>query len=245
MKPTHHPNCNDVLKKPAGMTEEECGDQPICRSSEYVTSFWKPSSEELLSLNGGGCVALSIMGATHPPLSVDTCRPHDTQALGRVIDPSEYFHRMKSLNDRLNRLVDLTKRILSAWVGGRDNERAPLTDEMLDSMLANRADGSFVGVHEAIDQTPTATQKDVDRYRADAEGWKAEAERWRKVAEGRICPHLLREKVQHLDGDHAWNEFRRNCENLGEITLEFVYRSAFNEAANNVISLSDPNPAES
>jgi hypothetical protein len=183
MKPTNHPHCNDVLRKPADMTDEECRDLPICRGSEYVTSFWKPSSEELIALNGGGCVALSIMGATHPPLSVDTCRPHEAQTGGRAVDPSEYFHRMDALNDRLQRLISLTKRIISAWVAGREKERVPLTDELLDSMLANKADGSFVGVHEAIDQTQTATQADVERYRADAEGWKREADRWRKAAE--------------------------------------------------------------
>jgi len=201
MKPTHHPNCNDVLRKPADMTEEECRDLPICRSSEYVTSFWKPSSEELLALNDGGCVALSIMGATHPPLSVDTCRPYEKQTRIRAVDPSEYFHRMEALNDRLNRLIALTKRILSAWVGVRDKERVPLTDELLDSMLANRADGSFVGVHEAIDQTQTATQKDADRYRADAEGWKAEAERWRKAAEDMTSATAVDEEMFQAAAD--------------------------------------------
>jgi hypothetical protein len=64
------------------------------------------------------------------------------------------------------KLLSITKRILSAWAGNRESERSKLTDEFLDLML---------------DSPPTPT--DVDRYRADAEGWKAESERWRELAE--------------------------------------------------------------
>jgi hypothetical protein len=64
------------------------------------------------------------------------------------------------------KLLSLTKRILSAWVAGREAERPKLSDEFLDLML---------------DSPPTAT--DVDRYKADAEGWKAEAEHYREIAQ--------------------------------------------------------------
>jgi hypothetical protein len=88
------------------------------------------------------------------------------------------------------KLLSITKRILSAWVSNREAERPKLTDEFLDLML---------------DSPPTPT--DVDRYRADAEGWKAEAERWRELAESsmdeltkaREAMQLLADTVRELN----------------------------------------------
>lgn len=165
MTPTKHPLCNDVLTKPAGMTEEECGDLPIRRDGDFIWSFWKPQPEELLALNLGGHVALAIMGATHPPLSVQATRPQGE--VTRSVNESEYRHRMEAMNGRMIALIRLTKKIVSAWTGKRDNEREKLADEFLDMLTANRADGSLV-------ETVPAD---------DAEAWKAEAERWRKAAE--------------------------------------------------------------
>jgi hypothetical protein len=44
MNPIKHPNCNDILRKPDGMTEEECGDLHIRRAGGYVWSFWTPAA---------------------------------------------------------------------------------------------------------------------------------------------------------------------------------------------------------
>jgi hypothetical protein len=85
----------------------------------------------------------------------------------------------KTMNTKL---LSITKRILSAWVAGREAERPKLTDEFLDLML---------------DSPPTPT--DVDRYKTDAEGWKAEAERWRELAESAMAELAkAREAIQLL-----------------------------------------------
>lgn len=36
-----------------------------------MESYWKPSKEELVMLNNGGFVKLTIVGTTHPPVSVE------------------------------------------------------------------------------------------------------------------------------------------------------------------------------
>jgi hypothetical protein len=183
MKPIKHPNCNDILRKPDGMTEEECGDLHIRRDSGFVWSFWKPDAEELLALNRGGSVALSVMGETHPPLSVLVARPFEP--FGHVVTEAEYRSRMEAVNGRMSALISLTKQIVSAWgrTSADNTERQRLVDQFLDLLYLNRSDGEIVGSLPEAGPEPTTTQVDADRYRSDAEGWKAEAERWRKVAE--------------------------------------------------------------
>lgn len=75
MKRHHHSTNNDVLAAPSGGSIERCSALPITRvlysdDQEGVVSFWMPSAEELQRLNAGKPVALSILGATHPPLYV-------------------------------------------------------------------------------------------------------------------------------------------------------------------------------
>jgi hypothetical protein len=145
MTPTAHPLCNDVLRKPEGMTDEQCGDLPIRREDGYVWSFWKPEAEELLALNNGGSVALAIMGATHPPVSVQATHPHEDSS-SRAIGESEYRNRMVALNGRMNALIALMKKAFGAWArhSPSDKDRLSLTDEFLDMLNANRSDGSLV-----------------------------------------------------------------------------------------------------
>jgi hypothetical protein len=143
MEPVQHPLCNDILRRPENMTEEECRDLPIFRSDEYVWSFWEPSLEELIALNRGGTIALAIQGTTHPPLSVQATCPHREQPK-RETDPSEYRHKMQVLNERLSALVAITKRALSAWTGNRDDQRSGIVDEFLDFLTVNRQDGGTV-----------------------------------------------------------------------------------------------------
>jgi hypothetical protein len=38
----------------------------------YMTSLWEPSPAELKTLIEGGSVRLTIMGAAHPPVMVET-----------------------------------------------------------------------------------------------------------------------------------------------------------------------------
>ncbi len=183
MKPIKHPNCNDILRKPDGMTEEECGDLHIRRDSGFVWSFWKPDAEELLALNRGGSVALSVMGDTHPPLSVLVARPFEP--FDHVVTEAEYRSRMEAVNGRMSALISLTKQIVSTWVrtSADNTERQRLVDQILDLLDLNRADGEIVGLLPKAGPEPTTTATDAERYRTDAEGWKAEAERWRAVAE--------------------------------------------------------------
>lgn len=74
MSPLNHPLCNDRLAGPPGaphipglhIQRYEFEGVPI------TASFWKPSPEELLELNAGGCIALHVMSRTHAPISVRT-----------------------------------------------------------------------------------------------------------------------------------------------------------------------------
>ena len=80
MQPIQHPLCNDVLRRPEGMTEDQCGDLPIAREEidgvPYVWSFWQPEPEELEAINEGKPVALRFVGVTHPPVSVNVLAGH-------------------------------------------------------------------------------------------------------------------------------------------------------------------------
>lgn len=40
-----------------------------------LRSLWWPNAEELEMLNNGGCVSLSILGMSHPPVRVDVVWP--------------------------------------------------------------------------------------------------------------------------------------------------------------------------
>lgn len=50
-----------------------CGDLPAHVETEegklYVTSCWKPSTEDLAVLNAGGCVCLHVVGG-QPPVAI-------------------------------------------------------------------------------------------------------------------------------------------------------------------------------
>lgn len=176
MQPIKHPMCNDVLRKPPGMTEEECRDLHIRRDDASVWSFWQPNPEELLALNRGGAVALIVMGVTHPPLMVMATHPTEPQDM-RPADPDEYQHRMAAVNARLIALTKLLKKALAEWVANptRREGRDKIADQFLDLLNSNKTDGSLVDAVPA-DEPSGITQADLDRYRADAEGWKAEAE---------------------------------------------------------------------
>ncbi len=197
MQPIKHPLCNDVLLKPPGMTEEECRDLHIRRDDSAVWSFWQPNPEELLALNRGGAVALIVMGATHPPLSILATHPTEPQE-SRPVDESEYRHRMEAVNARLIGLTKLLKTALSAWTKNHpdDKDRSKIADQFLDMLNANKTDGSLVETVPA-DEPAAITQTDLDRYRADAEGWKAEAERLRKLAEKASDYRLAAEGAEH------------------------------------------------
>jgi len=72
MLPFEFPESNDVLRKPADMTEEECSDLPIARfkypdGMRGVCSFWKLNKEELEEIQQTGGIYILFVGDTHPP----------------------------------------------------------------------------------------------------------------------------------------------------------------------------------
>lgn len=83
MTPIKHDLCNTVLKRPPGMTEEECGDLHIMRAENAfgipdgpsVNSFWMPEPNELAALNAGSPIVMHVCGNTHPPCCLLVLEP--------------------------------------------------------------------------------------------------------------------------------------------------------------------------
>lgn len=180
MTPIKHPNCNETLLAPIG--SENCEDLPIQRTEDSVWSFWKPSGEELAAIIVGGEIALRVVGATHPPVWIGAMTPTEVRHVaGNEAEATALF---LATRDRLAEMRSLMKRTISAWCGGRENERQKLADEFLDVMMRNHERGQVVeDIKEASAEPAAVTQADVDRYRSDAAEWRAEAARWRDAAE--------------------------------------------------------------
>lgn len=75
MRPTQHPSNNDVLRPPAGMSNEECRPLPITRvlfdsGMPAVWSFWQPTEAERAAIAAGAAIRLSAIGLTHPPVAL-------------------------------------------------------------------------------------------------------------------------------------------------------------------------------
>ena len=70
MQPTHHPLCNDTLRRPKGTTEEECSDLPILRDEDSVCSFWQPNEAEVFAILAGKAVLFRSHSITHPPIEI-------------------------------------------------------------------------------------------------------------------------------------------------------------------------------
>ena len=70
---TKHTNAN--LGAPLDWDEDKngkCLTLPCHRDnvSNTFNSFWKPSKEDLKTLNEGGCLMLSVVSSSHPPVGV-------------------------------------------------------------------------------------------------------------------------------------------------------------------------------
>ena len=76
MNKIQHPSDNGVLGAPAGWDEGElpCNALPATRTHvgdlPAMLSYWRPSVEELAVLDAGGAIALWVLGATMPPVSL-------------------------------------------------------------------------------------------------------------------------------------------------------------------------------
>jgi len=73
MKPIRTVNTDDILRKPKGMSEEECSDLPITRihfgdGSQGVESCWQLSEWEIQEIVKTGRVYVTVIGTTHAPL---------------------------------------------------------------------------------------------------------------------------------------------------------------------------------
>lgn len=78
MQPITFPEVNHV------MTKEGCFDLPVCGTRyadgrPVLISYWKPSKEDLDSLNNGGGIYLFVEGVGLPPLNLDTISPFTVQ----------------------------------------------------------------------------------------------------------------------------------------------------------------------
>lgn len=76
MNRTQHPSNTRVLGAPPGWDQSHmpCDALPVTDHEldgmPAMMSFWRPSEAELQALLAGGLVALTVLGATHPPVSV-------------------------------------------------------------------------------------------------------------------------------------------------------------------------------
>ena len=53
-----------------GQCDALCIMDTLCAGSAAMTSFWKPSAQELEILNQGGMVQLWVVGHGHPPVAL-------------------------------------------------------------------------------------------------------------------------------------------------------------------------------
>lgn len=78
MKAIRFEGQNAVFGAPRDWDEAKsgpCGGLPIKRS-EYrgtptLTSYWRPSEEDIANILAGYCVRLTVFGEGHPPVSLD------------------------------------------------------------------------------------------------------------------------------------------------------------------------------
>jgi hypothetical protein len=65
MQPIKTSSCNSTF------VAEGCYDLPAYKGDGFIITFWKPSKEELILLNGGFPIKLSVMGNAPQPVYVE------------------------------------------------------------------------------------------------------------------------------------------------------------------------------
>lgn len=84
----YHPLCTSTISAPDDIQDESRARLPVMRQTDahgqWITSFWKPSAEELESIITGGGVALHIraLAHQHPLVSVATWQAIDPELVG-------------------------------------------------------------------------------------------------------------------------------------------------------------------
>ena len=88
MMRTQHPSNTRALGAPKDWDHNhvECGALPITdvtlAGHRAMKSYWRPTTDELEILNGGGLVTLHIIMDVHPPVSVGAESAPHASALG-------------------------------------------------------------------------------------------------------------------------------------------------------------------
>lgn len=82
MLPITFDQSNFTFKKPADMTDEQCGDLSVFKGKDtggfpVIISCWKFSKEDLEEIQKTGHVWLSITGSGMPPVSIFTENPFE------------------------------------------------------------------------------------------------------------------------------------------------------------------------
>jgi len=68
MKPIRH-ETNTHVQGTLPITKTQAEGQPA------IVSFWKPTPEELMTLNGGGVVSMLVMGESMPVVALAAVKP--------------------------------------------------------------------------------------------------------------------------------------------------------------------------
>jgi len=80
MTPVRFAQCNFVMTAPHGM--DNCYDLQVCKTfypdgTPAIISAWRPTPEELVKLNLGEPLFLSLMGETMPPAALTMQNPFE------------------------------------------------------------------------------------------------------------------------------------------------------------------------
>ncbi len=76
MKPVEFDEQNDVLGKPASMTDGECGSLPCFRDGVNVVSMWELTEKELEQIQKTKCIYVTVIsGESSPPIRPDVFSP--------------------------------------------------------------------------------------------------------------------------------------------------------------------------
>lgn len=63
------------LGKPDCMTDEQCMSLPVFSDGSQYWSCWQPNKEDIEAINAGKPIWLNVLGAGHPPVSLQTDYP--------------------------------------------------------------------------------------------------------------------------------------------------------------------------
>jgi hypothetical protein len=80
MRPVTFDQINKVFKKPADMTDDQCGDLGVCETTDkdgypVIVSCWELTEEELQEIIKTKRVWLGVLGAGTPPVWLSGTNP--------------------------------------------------------------------------------------------------------------------------------------------------------------------------